>query len=51
MEGRLGWHNPLGQEAVDESRADDYITRQRQYDEDLWVMEVEDLQEKYSPAI
>lgn len=50
MDGRLGWHNPLGSEAIDEGMADDYIVRQRQYDEDLWVMEVDDPRAKYSPV-
>ncbi|PCI47365.1 MAG: hypothetical protein COB49_07345 [Alphaproteobacteria bacterium] len=50
VNGRLGWHNPLGPEVIDEGEADAYIARQRGYDEDLWVMEVEDPRGQYSPA-
>lgn len=48
---RLGWHNPLGSQPVDEGKADEYIVRQRQYDEDLWVIEVDDPKAQYLPAI
>ncbi|MBL4894838.1 MAG: DUF1491 family protein [Emcibacter sp.] len=47
--GKLGWHNPLTQKLVPEREADEYIARQRQYDDDLWVMEVEDPKGQYSP--
>ena len=50
MDGILGWHTPLGQEVVDEIKADEYIARQRQYDEDLWVVEVEDPRQQYAPS-
>lgn len=49
MAGRLDWYRPLGEEAVGEPAADEYITRQRHYDEDLWVLEVEDPKRQYSP--
>ena len=49
MDGKLKWFRPLGDEPVEEGAADDYITRQRQYDDDLWVMEVEDPKRHYSP--
>jgi len=48
-EGALGWHHPLGENLVEESKADAYIARQRAYDEDLWVIEVEDPKQQYSP--
>ncbi|MCK5425279.1 MAG: DUF1491 family protein [Emcibacter sp.] len=51
MNGQLGWYNPLGQDAVDEAKADEYIVRQRQYDEDLWVVEIDDPKAQYSPVI
>lgn len=49
MGGRLDWHHPLGADPVDEGKADDYIARQRKYDEDLWVLEVDDPKGQYSP--
>ena len=51
MNGELGWHNPLEQSPVPERDADDYIARQRQYDEDLWVVEVDDPKGQYSPLV
>ncbi len=50
MDGRLSWQNPLGREVVDEPKADEYIARQRKYDEDLWVLEVEDPRQQYLPV-
>ncbi len=49
MAGRLDWYRPLGEDPVEEPAADEYITRQRHYDEDLWVLEVEDPKHQYSP--
>lgn len=48
--GRLGWNTPLDG-VVDEAKADDYIARQRKYDEDLWVLEVDDPRRVYTPEI
>lgn len=40
--GEKAWMRATGEDFVDESVADAYIERQRGYDEDLWVVEVED---------
>ncbi len=49
MSGKLQWYNPLGPDVVENSVMDDYIARQRQYDDDLWVLEVDDPRGQYSP--
>ncbi|VAV87934.1 hypothetical protein MNBD_ALPHA02-1162 [hydrothermal vent metagenome] len=49
MSGKLVWHCPLGDTPVPERDGDDYITRQRGYDEDLWVLEVDDPKGLYAP--
>lgn len=48
-EGKLGWHKPLGEDFVPEFEATDYMMRQRKYDEDLWLLEVDDPKGLYQP--
>jgi hypothetical protein len=49
MDGNLNWVYPLGDELLDEQKADQYITRQRKFDEDLWVIEIDDPKGHYGP--
>lgn len=42
-QGRRTWIDPLGVGAPEpESRIDDYLTRRRARDPDLWIVEIED---------
>lgn len=45
----LTWHQPLGDQWIEEAKADQYITRQRDFDDDLWVVEVDDPKDQYAP--
>lgn len=40
--GERRWSQPLGSEPLSETEVDEYITRQRGYDPDFWVIEIED---------
>jgi hypothetical protein len=40
-EGDLVWTRPLG-ETCDEAKADAYLEKQRKFDPDLWIVEIED---------
>ncbi len=46
---KLMWHQPLGDCWLDEPKADQYIAKQRNFDEDLWVIEVDDNKGQYTP--
>jgi len=47
----LIWHQPLGNEFMTEQKADSYCRKQRGFDEDLWVIEVDDVKGQYTPAV
>lgn len=49
FDGKLNWHQPLGEQWFAEGQADQYITRQRNFDEDLWVIEIDDVKNIYAP--
>ena len=42
LDGNREWLRATGPELVEEAVADDFIARQRSYDRDIWVIEVED---------
>ena len=42
LDGNLVWNRRTGATPVPEREADDLIARQRKYDTDLWVLEIED---------
>lgn len=48
-DNKLAWHCPLGDiDAVfDEQKIDTYIRQTRKYDEDCWIIEIEDMKETY----
>ncbi len=44
LDGVMGWFNVFQEDAIEEKRADEYITRSIGRDPDLWVVEIEDKQ-------
>ncbi|MBX2833401.1 MAG: DUF1491 family protein [Micavibrio sp.] len=42
MTDEIEWIDALGEDMVDESRADEYIIKARDLDPDLWIIEIED---------
>lgn len=49
LNDKMTWHQPLGDQWIEEAKADQYISRQRDFDEDLWVIEVDDPKGQYVP--
>ncbi|NVK18375.1 MAG: DUF1491 family protein [Methylocystaceae bacterium] len=47
IEGERGWMHGLKGGYVDERTCDDYIRRQIERDDDLWVLEIEDPKKLY----
>ncbi len=48
-QGILIWHQPLGDDWLEETKADQYIARQIDFDDDLWVIEMDDPKNIYTP--
>ena len=47
LEGGAIWRYPLGDDLLEEQKADHYIGRERKFDEDIWVIEIEDVKALY----
>ena len=41
-QGRKRWALPLGADPVAEAETESYLARQRKYDPDIWVLDIED---------
>ena len=49
-EGAIAWNRPLGADPVPELDADTWLERQKGYDPDLWIIEIEDPGEQWDPT-
>ena len=47
IDGERGWMHGMKGGYVDERSCDDYIRRQTERDDDLWVLEIEDAKNQY----
>ena len=49
FDGNLTWKNPIGElhEKLEESQIDAYIKRTSEYDDDCWVLEIDDMQDRF----
>ena len=47
MSGEIAWSQAGGGESMDDLTAHDYLEKQQKYDPDLWILEIEDPDEKY----
>lgn len=47
-EGKAAWLQATGPTPVDHLKADDYIRRQVEFDPDIWVVEIEDPENRYN---
>jgi hypothetical protein len=47
-DGQPAWLKGTGAEPVPETKADEYLLRQLQYDSDVWILEIEDPKSVFS---
>jgi GMP synthase (glutamine-hydrolysing) len=45
--GQINWTKTNRGTPLNENDADSYLEKQKQYDPDLWILEIEDPEEKY----
>jgi hypothetical protein len=48
-DGRRAWVRAMGEKAVSEAEADAYLTRQIDFDPDIWILAIEDGGGRYQP--
>ena len=47
ISGEIAWSQSSGERPLDENEAYDYLEKQKKYDPDLWILEIEDPDNKY----
>ena len=45
--GKIAWSQSIRNTPLDDKEAHDYLEKQKEYDPDLWILEIEDPEEKY----
>ena len=45
--GKIAWSQSIRDSALDDKEAHDYLEKQKKYDPDLWILEIEDPEGKY----